>query len=151
MIDVKPVNFESEDKIFQKYIKDGYVKVASLSSTKDKDGIIITLKYQYNDKIELKINDRKIIYFKNLIYSKDLPEGRLSIKNVSGTGFTSEIFVFKDMVMAGKSDQRFSAPLQALLWGYRDGKFKDGNNPLKTYSSVFDLVKDVWGEMQGTD
>jgi len=53
------------------------------------------------------------------------------------------------MVLAGEGDNKISADLQALLWGYMDDSFKKGDNPLKDYKGSLEFVKPIWGEMEG--
>lgn len=60
-----------------------------------------------------------------------------------------ESTALKDMVLAGKGDHNFSAPLQALLWGYMDGRFGEGNNPLEDYKGIEEFMNLAWGNMRG--
>ena len=76
-------------------------------------------------------------------------EGTLVIKNAYKTDIQQELYAIKDMVLSGENEFRFSAPLQALLWGYIDGKFKEGDSPLKNYVDCVEFVKPIWGEMKG--
>ena len=39
--------------------------------------------------------------------------------------------------------------LQALLWGYMDGLFKENDNPFKHYVDFVEFVKPIWGDMKG--
>ena len=104
----------------------------------------------YNNMLNMIINDTDIRYSKNQIYSQEIEEGSLKIKNASGFGFTPELNAIRDLVLAGEGEHRYSSLMQALLWGYVDRKFKEGDNPLKTYQNPVEFVKPIWGDMEGS-
>jgi len=54
-----------------------------------------------------------------------------------------------DLALDGANDYKFSAPLQALLWGYVDGRFDKNSNPLSDYTTSLKLTKKLWGDMSG--
>ena len=80
---------------------------------------------------------------------KDGLEGTLTIENINKKILSPKLYALKDMVLAGENNYRFSSPLQTLLWGYIDGKFKEGDNPLKNYQDALEFVKPIWGNMKG--
>jgi len=53
--------------------------------------------------------------------------------------------VLRDIVLAGKGDYKYSALLQALLWGYTDAHFEKGDNPFNDYKGLLEF----WGDMKG--
>lgn len=63
--------------------------------------------------------------------------------------FSATQRILSEMINAGSGEQRFSAPMQAMLWLCLDGKIEDPDNPLKGYASATDLLKDAWGTMEG--
>ena len=84
-----------------------------------------------------------------LFNGKDELDGTLVIRKHYAAKPNSELYAIKEMVLSGKGDYRFSSPLQALLWGYMDGKFKEGDDPLKSYRGPVDFVRPIWGDMKG--
>lgn len=145
---------EGEDYI---NLEGGNLDWKSYSSKGDTDGIIVALTFPKDGVLTSSINNKLVIVkrsellSKNQLYfnEKDGLEGTLIIKNASETNLTPESYAVRDMVLAGEGDYKFSAPLQALLWGYMDGKFKEGDNPLKNYQDTLEFVKTIWGEMEG--
>jgi len=158
IIDAKPIGFEQgEDGIDYERLKEGELKWKSISTLNDRDGILITLRYPQGNKIVFDINNQMLSFTKldiltkdSLVFDeKDGLEGALTIKNASKTNLSPKLYALKDMVLAGENDYRYSAPLQALLWGYMDGKFKEGDNPFENYINALDFVKPIWGNMEG--
>jgi hypothetical protein len=158
ILDVKALEFDrGEDEMDQEtWRKTGRVSWKSVAGREDVDGIALTLAFPLHRKIAVNVN-QKILTFsladisaQDLVFDqKDGLQGRLVIKNTGKIRFSKELLALKDMVLAGKGDQRFSAPLQALLWGYMDGYFRDGDNPFKNYYGPLDFVKPIWGKMEG--
>lgn len=159
IIDVKPIGFEQNDGIdYELFKKYGTLRWKSITDSGDTDGLLVTVKYPTGDKvITLSINDQRVSFTKADIFSKNKLsfnkngglEGTLIIKNASETNLTPELYAIRDMVLAGENDYRYSAPLQALLWGYMYGKFKESDNPLKNYQDALEFVKPIWGDMEG--
>ena len=57
---------------------------------------------------------------------------------------------FGEMYEEGYPDIReYCSPLQALLWGYIDGKFKQDDWPMKNYKTILEFVNSVWEGMEG--
>jgi len=57
---------------------------------------------------------------------------------------------FGEMYKEGYPDIReYCSPLQTLLWGYIDGKFKQDDWPLKNYKNILEFVNSVWGGIEG--
>ena len=67
----------------------------------------------------------------------------------SETNIVPELYAIREMVLAGEGEHRYSSLMEALLWGYMDGKFKEGDNPLKDYIGPVEFVKTIWGDMEG--
>lgn len=58
--------------------------------------------------------------------------------------------VFSEMNKFGMPESRaYCSPLQAVLWGYMDGHFKEKDNPFKDYQGSVEFVKPIWGRMEG--
>ncbi|MBW2092789.1 MAG: hypothetical protein JRI34_11810 [Deltaproteobacteria bacterium] len=91
----------------------------------------------------------------NLVKDLDIPPDFFdSTENLEGktnaiTGLPSELHTIREMVLIGRGDRIYSAPLQALLWGYMDEHFSKDDNPLKNYNGPLEFVKPVWGKMDG--
>jgi len=158
ILDVKPIEFEQgEDEMDQEsWRKTGNVSWKSVAGQGDTDGIAFRLTFPLHKKIDVKVNKKGLGFSLADLSAQDLVfdqkeglNGTLVVKNVHKTKFSKELLALKDMVLAGKGDQRFSAPLQALLWGYMDGYFRDGDNPFKNYYGPLDFVKPIWGKMEG--
>jgi hypothetical protein len=158
ILDVQPIGCEQgEDEIDQEsWRKAGNLSWKSLAGQEDTDGIAFSLEFPLHKKLEVSIN-KQVLRFspadvsaQDLVFDeKDGLKGRLIVKNARKTNFSKELLALRDMVLAGKGDQRFSAPLQALLWGYMDGYFRDADNPFKNYYGPLDFVKPIWGKMEG--
>ena len=156
--DAKPIGFEAgEDKINYEELKNGDLRWESKSAYGDKDGIMVSLEYPAHGKIRfLDINGQTIRFTKAEVVSKeqlefkDGLEGTLIVKKVSEAGdLQPGLYAIRSMVQAGEGEHRYSSQLQALLWGYMDGKFKEGDNPLETYQDPMEFVKPIWGRMEG--
>ena len=145
----QPIGFEQgEDEIdYAKLKQRGDIIWNSTANDKDTDGMIVTFEYPIHKEILLHINGQLLRFTLSDLLSKnklmfaekdglDGLEGKLIIRNAYKTDLTPELLALKEMVLAGKGDNEFSAPLQALLWGYMDGKFKEGDNPFETYKSA---------------
>lgn len=159
VLDAKPIGFEQgKVEIDKEYLKKyADLKWKSLINPGDTDGIIFTLEdYPMYGKFSFSINGKELSFTLAQILVKPLVfdemyglEGKLVIKNASENRLTPELFALKDMVLTGKGNHRFSAPLQALLWGYMDGRFKENDNPLENYMDALEFVKPIWGNMKG--
>ena len=158
IFDAKPINFEQgEDRIdYERLKKYGDLKWESMSASGDRDSIIVTVKYPTGNKIFFDINGQMLSFTKLEMLKKDSLlfneknglEGTLIIKNAyDATKPERELFVIRDMVLAGEGGHKFSAPLQALLWGYMDSKFKE-DNPFENYIDALEFVKPIWGDMK---
>ena len=156
IMDVRPIDFEGEDKIsFDKIIGYSNLRWESKVNKNDSDGIIIDITYPQSH-IELYINGGKEFRFtkadvysgKRLKFEEGL-EGILTIEKVNKTNLTLELCAVRDMVLAGEGEHKYSALLEALFWGYMDGKLREGGNPLKNYQGAVEFVKPIWGEMEG--
>jgi len=108
-----------------------------------------------NDGIDSK-EAKAIISICNLIKDLNIPldffeakPGESAFHSDDKTGLTPELFALREMILVGKGDQKYSALLQALLWGYMDGYFQQDNNPLKNYQGALKFVKPIWGSMEG--
>ncbi len=157
VISAEPLGFEpGEDKINYKELEKGALDWVSYSGKKDLDALTFAFTFPQSGKVGLHVNKAILEIEKSKFLSKgqitfdenDGLEGTLIIKNADGN-LAPEVYAIRDMVLSGESDFRFSAPLQALLWGYMDGKFKKGDNPLKNYQSALEFVKPIWGDMKG--
>ncbi len=73
----------------------------------------------------------------------------LLIRPTSKSDLPQELFAIKDMVKAGSGSYRYSAPLEALLWGYIDGKFKKSDNIFNNYTDHVSFTMLIWGDMKG--
>jgi len=157
MLNVKPIGFEQGDKIDDEFLKKyGELQWESMAGGGDTDGLIVTLVYPTYRELIFYINNRQLSFIPRKTLTRELVfnekhglEGKLIIGNAYKTNLTPELFALKEMVLAGKGDYKFSAPLQALLWGYMDGKFKEADNPFKNYQSPLEFVKPIWGDMEG--
>jgi len=144
ILDAKPINFEqAEDRIdYKRLAENGELKWESMSASEDEDGIKITLKYPKGDKIMFDINNQLLLSFTKTdtllnplmqFDEKNGLEGTLTITKDLEGNLPKKLYALKDIVLAGENDYRYSAPLQALLWSYMDGHFKEGDNPFKHY------------------
>ena len=160
ILDAKPIDFEqAEDQIDHKRLaENGELKWKSMSASGDEDGIKITLKYPRGGKIMFDINHQLLLSFTKTetvvnpfiqFDEKNGLEGTLTINEDLERKLPTEICALRDIVLAGENDYRYSAPLQALLWAYIDGKFKENDNPLKDYRGILDFIKPSWGDMKG--
>lgn len=161
IINAKPMGFEmGEDKITIDRDTGPTPQLSwqSQSTRGDIDGILITMTYP-EDTVELSFYNGSTLHIKkkellskdNLLFDEnDGLEGKLNIKKVGyKTGFAPELIALNEMILAGEGEHRYSSLLQALLWGYMDGKFKEGDIPLKNYQGAVEFVKPIWGEMDG--
>lgn len=159
ILNAQPIGLEKEeDQIDYKKLKqNGDLIWKSTSNKKDTDGLLITLDIPTYKKINLHINGQLLNFTPAEVLSKNQItfnekkglEGKLTIKNANSTNLTPETFALKYIILAGKGDYKFSAPLQALLWAYMDGKLKEGDNPLKNYPGNLEFTKKIWGDMEG--
>ncbi|NQS88347.1 hypothetical protein HQ584_00945 [Patescibacteria group bacterium] len=157
IVTANPINFEAEDVINQEYLRRYQdLKWKSLSGKGDTDGISFNLQSPMHKELTFYINGKQLkltpvdLLKKDLVFDdKDGLDGKLTIKNGYQSNLTPELFAIREMVLAGEGEHRYSSPLQALLWGYMDGKFKEGDNPLENYQGALEFVKPIWGEMEG--
>jgi hypothetical protein len=161
VISAEPVGFELGDKIDNEVLeKDANLRWKSTVGPGDTDGVIVTLQYPKYKELYIEIGNTgnwKQLSFtladaltKGVVFNKkDGLDGKLTIKNAYKVDLPEELFALRDIVLAGENDFRFSAPLQALLWAYMDGYFKEGDNPLKNYRNALDFVRPIWGNMKG--
>jgi len=157
VLSAEPIGFEQGDEINYDSLKRyADLKWKSVSREGDPEGIIFELQSPMHKELTFYINGKQLkltpvdLLKKDLVFDdKDGLDGKLTIKNGYQTNLTPELFAIRDMVLAGEGDYRYSAPLQALLWGYMDGKFKERENPLKDYQGALEFVKPIWGRMEG--
>ncbi|NQS88346.1 hypothetical protein HQ584_00940, partial [Patescibacteria group bacterium] len=157
ILTAEPINFEAEDVIDQEYLKRFEdLKWKSVSREGDTDGIIFNLQAPIHKEVIFYINSKELKFTpadllkKDLVFDeKDGLDGKLTIKNGYQNSLTPELFAIRDMVLAGEGEYRYSSPLQALLWDFMDGKFKEGDNPFKDYKGLVEFVKPIWGWMEG--
>lgn len=154
ILNVEPIEFEKGDEIH--LTTSGDLTWKSITDAEDTDGIIVTLNYPLHENIMFGMNEEPLdftigeVLTKELVFDKDDGlKGKLIIKNALKSSIETESFIIKDMVLSGEGEYRYSSPLQALLWGYMDGKFKEGDDPLKDYKGLVEFVKPIWGEMEG--
>jgi hypothetical protein len=153
----EPIGFEPEDQLYYVTMTNGErdLRWKSWVDSGDKDGLRLALLVPGSTRIALDIN-KELIFFrlndvlanKPLLFTpEDGLEGTLTISSAYETGVTPEQVAIREMVRAGEGDYKFSSAMQALLWGYMDGHFKD--NPLKSYTTALEFVKPIWGDMEG--
>ena len=161
ILDAEPIDFEAgEDEFDFKIVEGyGYLKWKSMSGLGDIDGVRFTVDADVdNEALFLSINGvtqkfRKIDLSKKgqLIFDeKDELDGTLNVRKYYIPRLNSELYAVKEMVLAGKADYRFSAPLQALLWGYMEGKFAEDDRPFANYKDNVEFVRPIWGDMKGS-
>jgi len=159
VLEAKPIGFEpGEDEFDHEYwLKNHRPRWKSIVKAGDTDGIAVTFKYPYNNRLIFEINDQMLVFTReelplqshlSFVGTKGI-QGTLIIRNVSENDLSPELHTLRDIVMAGENDYRYSAPLQALLWGYMDGKFKEGDDPFENYVNIVNFVKPIWGKMEG--
>lgn len=158
VLSVEPLGLEEgEDSINYEVVKkEADLEWSSYSNEGDSDGLTVTFTFPENDELRFHINVKLLSLNKSQFLSenkisfneKDGLEGTLIIKN-STANLALEPYALKDMVLAGEGDHKFSVPLQALLWGYMDEKFKEGDNPFQNYEDIVEFVKPIWGDMKG--
>lgn len=161
-ISVSPIDFEpGEDNLtFDTSLGNYSTPIwKSKVNHNDTDGLIITLKYP-KDWIDLHLNGGQDIRFtkadiynnKKLVFDgiHRLP-GTLTIEKFNDDGLSPELRAVREMTLAGKGDHRYSALWEALLKGYEKRIFKEGDNPLRNYKGPVELVKLVWGNMNGPE
>jgi hypothetical protein len=165
ILDVEPIGFEQgEDRIDIGYkeIKKGNLTLESMftwesmSEAGDIDGITLTGKYPSDNQAFINVNGQMLHFSKRdlfekgslLFNEKNGLGGTLIIKNAYVANVSRELFALREMVLGGKGDYRFSAPLQAMLWGYMDGKFKEGDDPFDDRTNVLDFVIPIWADMK---
>jgi len=165
IIDVEAVGFESgEDAIdYDNFYKYGSLAWKSAVNENDTDGILLTLRFPnddgyvslYGNKVKILINGYTVNFTKAELLSKGEiifaegfnSKGIFKVRNALGP--SNELYALRDIVVTGRCDYRYSAILQALFWGYLDGKFKYPNDPLENYVGLLEFIKPLWGDMEG--
>lgn len=157
VINVTPIGFEQgEDSIDYEGLEGyGAFDWTSFSNKMNSDGFNLNFQFGSNNKLTFYIKNTPISFTKSELVSKrvltynekDGLDGILTIK--TNIDIQPEIDFFKKMVLAGEGKYKYNAFMEALLWGYMDGMFKGGDNLFKIYDNPLELVKDVWGNMEG--
>ena len=162
IVRTESIGFEpGEDEIYYKVISSGEkdLRWRSKVNLDDSDGVIIYLDYSARKKISLNVN-REVLTFsladvsakdKLVFAEKDGLKGTLTIQNAYKTNLSPELLMLKDMVLSGEGEYRSSPALRALFKGYMDGKFKEGDNPLKNYQDIAEFVMRVLDYMRGEE
>lgn len=156
-LSAEPISFEEEDKVYHTLLKQrGVVRWKSKAGGGDKDGLIVTLDCPRYRKLSLHISGIMVefnledVLLKELLFDRSSGlKGQLTIGNAYQKRLSPELIAIREMVLSGEPDPKFSAPLQALLWGFMDGSFKQGENPLKKYTGVVEFIKPLWNKMNG--
>ena len=161
IINIRPIGFEDgKDSIDYEDLKDyGALDWKSESSNVDSDGFVMTFSFTTKKSLSFYINGTHVSFSKSeLLQKKELRfnesiglEGSLIVRCISGPTLGPELEAFRDLVLSGDGDHKFSAPLQALLWGYTDKKVKEIGNSLKNYKGLAEFVKPIWGKMEGPE
>ena len=158
VLDAKPLGFEDGDKIDKEYLAtENNLRWESKVSGTDVDGIEVTVKiFPKHEKFMIFFRKGSFITFKPeelsaglLVYGQEEKlTGSLNIKLPTPPDVaSSEVNGLMQMVRAGEGDHKFSAPLQALLWGYLDGYFPENYTPFVRYPGHLEFVKPIWGSM----
>lgn len=150
VIDYKAIGFEQgEDKID---FKEGRLTGTSVTSHEDTDGVIFTIAWPKNELLELSFNGNPILFTPlEILLNQKVNNfdssfyGKVTVK--SPYQREPELMAIRDVVLEGKGDHRFSAPLQALLWGYMEGTFNEKSNPFENYKGCLEFVKPIWRAM----
>ena len=90
----------------------------------------------YEDGQQLSITPAEILAQPKVFDRNQGINGKITISNGHGNKLTPELYALKDLVLAGEGDHKFSAPLQALFWGYLDGKYNERDNPISSYQGI---------------
>jgi len=163
VLDAEPIGFEEKDRINPYYLEElGILFWKSTAGKGDTDGITVTLEQPIYSDVSLRFNKGKTLSFtladalgKELVFNEQHGlDGTLRITgddtNLPSDPLSLRAMVLRDMVLAGKGDNRYSAPLQALLWGYMDGFFGEkDDNPLDNYQGDLAFVRPIWSNMEG--
>ena len=160
IVDAEPIGFEPGDNLDfnKKHGKYASPRWKSKSNKNDTDGVLLTLRYSSDNQLNIYINNKSINVSKSDIQvkgklefnKKDGLDGTLTIKNAYETDLTPELFALREMTRAGKGP-KYSAMFEAMWMGFRDGHFKEGDNPFENYKGPVELVKPIWGDMKGAD
>ncbi len=149
------VNFEPSDTIDHIFTGDSNkLNWAARLPPGDSDSILLQIEYPRDGLIVLYMGDSQLQIYKKEVKEQNKIEkeltngGKLVIKDANMLGISPVKYGVRDIVLSGNSEYRYSSPLQALLWGYLDGHFKEGENPLKNYKGVIDFINPIWGNME---
>lgn len=156
--DVKPLGSEPAGDLidYAGLEKSGFLSWHSKAGQGGAGGIAFTLEYPPFKKLLLNVNGKILSFSPADVSGRDLVfdekrglEGKLIIKYAGQRDVPREVLALRDMVLAGNGAQKFSVPLQALLWGFLDGYFKNGLNPFQKYAGVLPFISPIWGDMEG--
>jgi len=155
VVGFETVGFENGEDVAS--FVDGVLAVKSFTGGDDVDGIKVSVELTRVGNMSFSVNNNlKFVYYADLLDKDDVLsadkygfKGVFAVKRSYEGGLASDLNAMKDMVLAGEGDHRFSAAMQALLWGYLDGSFGVGDNPFGDYRSVVHFVKPIWGDMKG--
>jgi hypothetical protein len=154
LYDAKPIGFEPEDEFDDVHLRDGVLFWKSLSKYQDRKSIIVTIEYPEGGELYFHMNNKPIkfnkaeLFAKGQLYFTEGLDGTLIIRNAA-VNLSSELLAIRDMVVGGSGDYKISPLMQALLWGYMDGTFKENDYPFKNYQDSLEFIKPIWGNMKG--
>jgi len=154
VLEMKTIGFEDgEDKI---EFKDNTVTGSSFVNNSDTDGLTVRfnnlgerpLYFSFNDH-PLYLSPERVLCRPRVYDERNQLEGKLTVRNALQTQLSPQQIAVRDLVMAGWGDQKYSAPLQAMLWGFMSGYYLEGDNPFEMCLNALALVKPIWGDMTG--
>jgi len=153
IIDVKPIGFETSDKIDYEALKTrGELIWKSKVNKSDTDGMIVTFKFPYYNEMRFGINDRTLAFDNYRLLTKSEIffswihnlEGDLKIKKIVQSNLSPEFQMIKDIVTAEEG----KAIAQSLLWYNMDSRKDFGENPLPRYPGALEFITKVWKFME---
>lgn len=153
VVEAKGVNLEPGESVT---VERGTAVWTSNTTGGDHDGMLLTLVYPLTEPLYAAFGGQE--YGGSL--NSALSQGVTLRRKGDGSGWVrfyngglhspaSQAEALADMIAAGEGGQRFSASLQALLWGYMDGTFKAGSKPLEHYRSGRRFVQQFYYPMRG--
>jgi len=158
IISFSEISFEKGDNVdLESFEASGVLTFNSTVDISDTDGIQVELTWNDNAYIRaiplylnkpIQLNPDDLNQEVLIFDQKDGIEGKITITgNPLEKSLNREQTNLRNLVLLGLGEQKYSAPLEALLWGFMDERFKE--NPLVKFNSMIAMTKVIWGNMDG--